>query len=746
MIDLLTIALIYAILKVCEGVGLNVISSTVFESIKDKIFKKKGKSEKELLKDVIQELKKSGIGDDILKEITEKEDRILSVSLEYYSKISEDTAEIKRLSNLLNEKVDEMKRETIKISEKTAELLNIVSGFGLPRTYGIFKRDLDGVRDALYIRPTIIEGYIERPEIEGLTAYQNIRMSGKPGSGKTTTIYKIIERSNPELVVLIMDAFTETDVNRLLREDLEDNFLLVWDDFHVRPTLFMDTIYKLRNTFKKFYVLCAARSTEIEKINEEIPIEFWGKVNLTEVIELQELERGQNIELIRLCCEELNIEANEEVVLSLAEKNERSAGTPLYIVSVLIEFRDGKIRMGDIENLPEDVVKLWKEIYFPGLSGDEKAVLYCLKLLKLIHTPPFKEIVSKMWKNVFEKSKADLFSAIESLERKLWLKEKEDTYSSFDVQLEAVEIRKGMFKEFETFVRSNELEQKYQSLLLFNLSYYYSEKIKESKTRAELSSNLSKSISCIEEAIGIYKELGLKAEVATSLNNASNRYSDLAGLEVAKEARKDKLDKAVEYIEEAIGIRRELGLTADVAASLNNASNRYYSLAALEETKEARKERLDKAILYIEEAMGIYKELGLTADVAMSLNNASGFYSDLAGLGETKEARKDKLDKAVEYIEEARGIYKELGLTADLADSLAISVFVFNDSIEFDAKYFMKAAENCDEAIEIFLDFGMVYKAKPLIPYGIHFHETLFEIDNEESHKQVIEFYKSIGS
>jgi hypothetical protein len=70
MIDPLTLALIYAILKVCEGVSLNLLSSTVFESIKDKIFKTRDKSEKEVLKEDIQELKKSGIGVDIRKEIT----------------------------------------------------------------------------------------------------------------------------------------------------------------------------------------------------------------------------------------------------------------------------------------------------------------------------------------------------------------------------------------------------------------------------------------------------------------------------------------------------------------------------------------------------------------------------------------------------------------------------------------------------------------------------------------------------
>ena len=132
--------------------------------------------------------------------------------------------------------------------------------------------------------------------------------------------------------------------------------------------------------------------------------------------------------------------------------------------------------------------------------------------------------------------------------------------------------------------------------------------------------------------------------------------------------------------------------------------------------------------------------------MATSLNNASNFYSDIAGLEVTKEARKEKLDIAIKYIEEAIGIRRELGLKTDLADSLGNSVLVYLKIIEFDANYFMKAAVNCDEAITIFLDFGMVYKAKPLIPFGIRCHETLYKIDNEERHKQKIEFYKSIGS
>ena len=319
MIDLLTIAILYAILKVCEGVSINLLSSTVFESIKDKIFKKKGKSEKELLKDAIQELKNSGIGGDILKEITKKEDKILSVSLEYYSEISKDTTEIKRLSELLTEKVGEMKEEQIEISKKTAELLDLVSGFGLKPTYKIFNRDLEGITDVLGIRFT--EGYVERSETDRLDICQNIVIYGKPGIGKTTEIYRIIKRYTPELVVIITDAFREPDVYRLLREDLGDNFLVVWDDFHDNPKLFKETIYKLRNEFDRFFVLCAARSTEKEKIKEELSLEFWEKANLTVKVDLHEFTREQSIELIRMCCDKFNVAANEDVILALAENS-----------------------------------------------------------------------------------------------------------------------------------------------------------------------------------------------------------------------------------------------------------------------------------------------------------------------------------------------------------------------------------------------------------------------------------------
>jgi tetratricopeptide (TPR) repeat protein len=358
----------------------------------------------------------------------------------------------------------------------------------------------------------------------------------------------------------------------------------------------------------------------------------------------------------------------------------------------------------------------------------DKAVEYIEKAIRIYRELGLKADVAMSMNNA-----SNLYSDLAGLEET-----KEARKEKLDKAVEYIE---------EAIVIYRELGLKADvAMSMNNASSFYSDLAGLEETKEARKEMLDKAVEYIEEAIVIYRELGLKANVAGSMNNASNRYSDLAGLEESKEARKEKLDIAVECIEEAIVIYKELGLKADVATSMNNASSFYSNLAGLEETKEARKEKLDKAVEYIEEAIGLCKVLGLKANVAGSMNNASGVYYYLARLEETKEARKEKLDKAAECIEEAIVIRRELGLKADLADSLANSIFVYSKIIEFDANYFMKAEVNCDEAITIFLDFGMVDKAKLLIPYGIRFHETLYKIDSEERHTQVIEFYKSIGS
>jgi tetratricopeptide (TPR) repeat protein len=167
--------------------------------------------------------------------------------------------------------------------------------------------------------------------------------------------------------------------------------------------------------------------------------------------------------------------------------------------------------------------------------------------------------------------------------------------------------------------------------------------------------------------------LGLLANVATSLNNASNRYSELAALETTRQGRAHILQQAIQYVEEAIRLYRDLGLQANVATSLNNASNRYSERAALETTRQGRAHILQQAIQYVEEAIRIRRDLGLQADIAMSLGSANICYRAMAEAAEMEE-QLNLLRKALHCIEEAVGIFRALGIVRYLAQALRDNV------------------------------------------------------------------------
>jgi hypothetical protein len=217
---------------------------------------------------------------------------------------------------------------------------------------------------------------------------------------------------------------------------------------------------------------------------------------------------------------------------------------------------------------------------------------------------------------------------------------------------------------------------------LNNASNRYSDLADLEMTRNGRVGWLLKAVEAVEEAARIYRELGHQGDVAMSLNNASNRYCDLADLETTPEVRGDWLRKAVNAVGEAVGIRRELGTMGELAMYLNNASSSYFALAGLETTHEGMSGWLRKALAAVGEAVRIRRELGVPGDLAISLTNVSNCYSALAGLETTPEDRGRWLRKAVEAVEEAVGIHRELGVQGDLAMSLGAACQVLRRRAE----------------------------------------------------------------
>ena len=136
--------------------------------------------------------------------------------------------------------------------------------------------------------------------------------------------------------------------------------------------------------------------------------------------------------------------------------------------------------------------------------------------------------------------------------------------------------------------------------------------------------------------------------------------------------------------------------------------------------------------------------MGLRADLSASLNNASSFYSELFFLQQTREDKLEDLRTALVCIEEAIQIKKELGLILDLADSLAISVFIYDSYLEFDSTVFAKAMANCDQAIKIFLKFRLKDKYCLLLPFGIKYHHLMYTITQSPEHQAIINTYQQL--
>ncbi|HET6493831.1 MAG TPA: hypothetical protein VFH61_00515 [Thermoleophilia bacterium] len=178
----------------------------------------------------------------------------------------------------------------------------------------------------------------------------------------------------------------------------------------------------------------------------------------------------------------------------------------------------------------------------------------------------------------------------------------------------------------------------------------------------------------VEKAVAICRELGLRGDLAMSLSNGSNIYSDLAGLETTREGRREWLTKAVDAVEESIAIRRELGVRGDLAGSLSNASTRYGALAGLETTREGRRSWLTKAVDAVQESIAIRRELGVRADLASSLGSLCRHQGSLAETEVEPPEAERRLKLSREAIDEGVELFRHAGNTPYLLIALQEAV------------------------------------------------------------------------
>ena len=137
-----------------------------------------------------------------------------------------------------------------------------------------------------------------------------------------------------------------------------------------------------------------------------------------------------------------------------------------------------------------------------------------------------------------------------------------------------------------------------------------------------------KAIEYHEQSLAIKQEIGDRDGKADSLTNLGNFYNRLG-----------QYPKAIEYYEQSLAITQEIGVRNGEAISLNNLGTVYNQLG-----------QYPKAIEYHEQSLAITQEIGVREGEAGSLNNLGNVYSNLGGY-----------PKAIEYYLQSLVINQEIG-------------------------------------------------------------------------------------
>ena len=154
--------------------------------------------------------------------------------------------------------------------------------------------------------------------------------------------------------------------------------------------------------------------------------------------------------------------------------------------------------------------------------------------------------------------------------------------------------------------------------------------------------NYTSALDYYSRAQKIFEELGAKDGLAITLGNIGNTYNNL-----------NNYAKNLEYSMRALKLCEELNDRHGIASDLGNISSSYASL-----------HNYPKALEYGLRAIKIFEELGDKNDLIANVGNIGACYLAMARdtiVVQTASEKKEKLQKALEYLNRAVALAKEIG-------------------------------------------------------------------------------------
>ena len=520
---------------------------------------------------------------------------------------------------------------------------------GLPRPgappFRLFRQPTeDELYRALQTYDVRMEPFIERPELAAaLDSDQGVLVAGRPGSGKSHALVKLALARPAWPVLVVARHFCAEDLSRLLAQlrRVHSSYQLLWDDVHDKPDLFADAVLRLAEQGDRVRVLAAYREQHKPDVAKRVTPEFCRRAGIVpEPLQLQPFDADQATDMAQAVAGMYGLGFDGATTAALARHVERGDGGPLFAIAIgrLLQDQAAQgepVRAADVARLPDDLRQTWRSLY-ERLAEQPNGfvmqnVLGVLRFLRQIACPLDARLVELVFTHVLGHGLGELNGAAQALARAGWLRREAEGFVAHDVTLEAVPGEPGVFHRFAQFAHQEIAgETLALGLLRGSLSSFYWGRVPHTRTVEERRALVVEAVELGQMAAAGFRAAGHDAHMATALNNTSNAYSELAGLEETRGGRMRLLGQAVAAIEEAAAIYRELGLQAELATSLNNASNRYSDLAGLEEGRAGRVRLLGQAVAAIEEAIGTFRAQGIIPYLMIGLANAVRRHVELA--------------------------------------------------------------------------------------------------------------------
>lgn len=602
-------------------------------------------------------------------------------------------AKDQRLTNFLELKLGTQTARTLESITKDLEAVKKRTQSEFQSFTVLRLTDLQKLGMILHYNPpqSRLHRYVRRQEIDFNPSGRKIIILGTPGSGKTTTLLKILERVSSGNIAIIYRSFSAGDVYGLINSiPVNEPIVLVWDDLHWvgEPSLIPIVVGKILEISSNPTIVLAARSNEFESLRKRMSEHFWS---LFEKHQLVDLDTDQTRKLVDICKQEFDVTIEEEGEKQLISIIRETDPTPLYVVSVILAFKGRSLEATDIHTIPVSARDIWIGL-FAALDADNKNVLRSLKLLDSAELPPLHWIVSSIYECVFRGDGTKFQSAFDQLRSMGWIRSVGSYIQCHDLQLEAIQIDdpsydnlrflpdylnltdEGKFAVLHHFGIVLERRGKYDDArVLFNESLAIERNLSDDLSEALTLHHLGR----IEQAVGNYddaqKLYEQSLEIKRKLKNETGIPSTLHQLGIIAYLKGNYEDAKRLYMEAENAFRR-----FDDQSGISSA---LHQLALIEKQKG----NYDESARLAEQSLRIARKLG----------DPEGVAPDLALLAQLEQSR-GNYDRAKHLFAEAESVFRELGDQVGLAAVLHQLSMILQDEGSFD-----ESLKLCTESLRI---------------------------------------------